>query len=222
MPGSVEPVPEINCGFYTFVLDSGAEQYVVNSFTGEVATITRNADMVDMGMWFNIEYSDGGWAYLEDVVTAVQQRVDGLAWKRKAVKLLPECRLFVQNTTERTAHWLDNKDFINKEVVKTLAVNDKVKLSFSVFELDRGPVGIRDAHSYRFGGRCFWDLRCLQPHINLSHCSPETRETWVKHNFWNARRQWQHLFSRAGGVNWENHWIRSQESWLAGQKDKPV
>ena len=95
MPGSVEPVPEINCGFYTFVLDSGAEQFVVNSFTGEVATITRNADMVDMGMWFNIEYSDGGWAYLEDVVTAVQQRVDGLAWQRKAVKLLPEVRLFV-------------------------------------------------------------------------------------------------------------------------------
>ena len=141
MPGSVEPVPEINCGFYTFVLDSGAEQYVVNSFTGEVATITRNADMVDMGMWCNIEYSDGGWAYLEDVVTAVQQRVDGLAWQREAVKLLPEGRLFVQNTTERTAHWLDNKDFINKKVVKTLAVNDKVKLSFSVFELDRGQLG---------------------------------------------------------------------------------
>ena len=81
----------------------------------------------------------------------------------------------------------------------------------------KGIVGFMDVALHKFGGNCFWDLRCMQPGLDLSSIDDLTRKRWVKIDFWNARDKWLKLFSRAGGHG-EKHWFRSEDSFKADQK----
>ena len=136
MAARVEPVAETPCGLYTLVISDGASQLVVNSVTGEVATIIRSPGMIEVGIWYDIQYSAEGWAFVEEMINDERCGVSDLQWSKVVVEKLPEGRVFFQNKTEKTATGLDNDDFINGKTARTLCVNERIKLDFTCYILD--------------------------------------------------------------------------------------
>ena len=100
MAGSgIEPLPLSQCGLYSLVTDEGKQQWCCNAFTGEMASIDRSAEMVELGIWYDIEYSVGGWAYLSDAINDEKHWVADMVWSKTVVRHVAQDRLFMQDRT---------------------------------------------------------------------------------------------------------------------------
>ena len=93
----IEPLPLSRCGLYSLVTDDGEQQLFCNALTGDMASIDRSAEMVELGIWFDIEYSVGGWAYLMDTINDEKYRVADMAWSKTVVRRVKPHRLFMQD-----------------------------------------------------------------------------------------------------------------------------
>ena len=82
---------------YSLVKDDGEQQRFRNVFTGDMASIDRSAEMVELGIWFDIEYSVGGWAYLMDTINDEKYWVADMAWSKTVVRRVKPHRLFMQD-----------------------------------------------------------------------------------------------------------------------------
>ena len=61
MAGSgIEPLPLSRCGLYSLVTDDGEQQRFCNALIGDMASTDRSAEMVELGIWYDIEYSVAG------------------------------------------------------------------------------------------------------------------------------------------------------------------
>ena len=214
----IEPLPLSRCGLYSLVTDDGEQQLFCNALTGDMASIDRSAEMVELGIWFDIEYSVGGWAYLMDTINDEKYWVADMAWSKTVVRRVKPHRLFMQDRIAKKAHWYDNGEFLNCKTVRTLVLSDTAKFTFTTFPLERGIMDSRDVLPHRLGGKCFWDMRCLLPCLDMEALDEATRRTWTKDNFWRARSYWEKLFTRAGGGSVGSHWFRSQDSFIRNAK----
>ena len=124
------------------------------------------------------------------------------------------CRIVRQ----KKGHWYDNGEFLNGENVRTLVLINTATFTFTTFPLERGIMDSRDLLPHRLGGKCFWDMRCLLPCLDMEKLDEATRRTWTKDNFWRARSYWEKLFTRAGGGSVGSHWFRSQDSFIRNAK----
>ena len=185
-----------DCGVYTFVSDSGHEQVVVNGLTGESVSITRTLSMAEGGYLYKVGFNESGWGCLDPGNGGPHVKLSSLGFVRKACKT-GDGIIFIQNTATTTASWVDEGAPTDKSIISVDVFGHKMVAT--VFTLERMILASRIGVPRVFGGRVFWDVRSLKPHLKLKYSDEHGHHRFVRGNFDNVLAQWRKAFAMGGG-----------------------